>query len=177
VRAFGEHPAGGTSASIESIKQSDLRSFYDKEFLPNKSVLIMTGDISPSNAASIAERFLGTWKGSADRQNDRWGDPQSPGEGKVVVARILVVDLPGSGPVVGQLLQTDPNHRTRKQRLLCSVGFKLAPWRWLLVPAKSGDSDKARIKLRSRQRVRMAQLGDKLHDQNANQESVRGRSC
>ena len=97
VRAFGEHPAGGTSASIESIKQSDLRSFYDKEFLPNKSVLIMTGDISPSNAASIAERFLGTWKGSADRQNDRWGDPQSPGEGKVVVARILVVDLPGSG--------------------------------------------------------------------------------
>ncbi|MEP7150020.1 MAG: pitrilysin family protein [Acidobacteriota bacterium] len=103
VNAFGEHPAGGTAASIESLSTSDLRSFYEKHFLPNQAVLIMTGDISVDTATSTAQTLLGDWKTprSADEKGSaRYGDPTSrtdPGEGKVIANRLLVVDLPGSG--------------------------------------------------------------------------------
>ena len=97
VRAFGEHPAGGTSASIEALSQSDLRSFYDKEFLPNNSVLIMTGDVSLATATAISEKLFGSWKGTMERGTSRSGDGKAPGEGKAIVSRITVVDLPGAG--------------------------------------------------------------------------------
>lgn len=103
VNAFGEHPAGGTAASIESLSAANVRSFYEKQFLPNNTVLIMTGDISLANATSIAERLLGNWKAprAADgKEYGSYGDPNSrtiPGDGKLIVNRLLVVDLPGSG--------------------------------------------------------------------------------
>jgi zinc protease len=103
VRAFGEHPANGTSASIEGISQSDLRGFYDAQFLPNNSVLIMTGDITQAKANAIAESLFGNWKGplGGTRIYDRYGDPNHgtlvPSPVPTIARRILVVDLPGSG--------------------------------------------------------------------------------
>ena len=95
---FGEHPANGTSSSIPSLSVADLRSFYERQFLANDAVLILTGDINQTKAVSLAERLFGGWKGSAEKDQNRFSSgPSGPAEGKSIVGRILVIDLPGAG--------------------------------------------------------------------------------
>jgi zinc protease len=100
VSSFKEHPAGGTSASLESLSQSDLRGFYEKEFGPNNAVLILTGDVTIARATAMAEKLFGGWNKPFDaKKSGRWGDPV-PKTGPLndaIVSRILVLDLPGSG--------------------------------------------------------------------------------
>lgn len=96
VRAFGEHPANGTSASIEGISQSDLRAFYDRQFLPDNAVLIMTGDVSVEKAGTLANRLFGRWSGSRKQETRAVPAENSEGSG-TFIRRLLVVDLPGSG--------------------------------------------------------------------------------
>lgn len=96
VRAFGEHPAGGTSASIEGITQSDLRGFYERYFRPDKSILIVTGDVSLESAANVASKLFDVWT-HGETQYDGYGPAHSGGGSSNIVNRILVVDLPGSG--------------------------------------------------------------------------------
>ena len=96
VRAFGEHPGSGTSASIESLSQSDLRAFYEREFVPHNAVLIMTGDVSVEKATAIAEKLLGGWKTPIlPRISATRG--ALPSARNSIVKRMLVVDLPGAG--------------------------------------------------------------------------------
>ena len=97
VRAFGEHPASGTNASIESLSQADLRAFYEREFFPGNAVLIMTGDVSVEKATAIAEKLLGSWKNANPRRNTRGYATSPSSAGSPIVKRILVVDLPGAG--------------------------------------------------------------------------------
>src|SRR5687768_6505739 len=99
VRAFGEHPAGGTSASIEALKAADLRSFYESRFIPSGSVLIMTGDVTLATATRIAQKLFGAWK---EPKNDGTtfnavSVPQPNFDRTPILRRILVVDLPGAG--------------------------------------------------------------------------------
>jgi zinc protease len=96
VRAFGEHPANGTSASIEAMSQTDLNWYYERAFVPNNSVLIMSGDISPERAVSLANSLFGGWANTGKRF-DVFVNADKGGEEKPVVRRLLVVDLPGSG--------------------------------------------------------------------------------
>ena len=98
VHSFGEHPAGGTAASIESLKQAELRSFYEERFRPDYSVLIMTGDITLAEATAIARKHFGDWKMSQDdTEYTAVSRPQPANERGPLVRRILVVDLPGAG--------------------------------------------------------------------------------
>ena len=98
VRAFGEHPAGGTNASIESISQADLRAFYEQNFKPENAVLILAGDITVEGAAARADKLFGKWEKSKDAYILKQGvvPPLSDGP-KAILRRITVIDLPGSG--------------------------------------------------------------------------------
>jgi zinc protease len=103
VRAFNEHPAGGSTSSLTALTQSDVRAFYEREFVPHNSVLIMTGDITIARATQIAEKLFGGWKKSSEingKTVNRWGDPV-PKTGRLapsgLITRILVVDLPNAG--------------------------------------------------------------------------------
>ena len=99
VHSFGEHPAGGTAASIESLKQADLRAFYDEKFKPDYSVLIATGDITLAGATAVAKKHFGGWKMSSDENEyTAVGISQPPTKPRgSILQRILVVDLPGAG--------------------------------------------------------------------------------
>jgi zinc protease len=93
--SFGEHPAGGTPASIASISQADIASFHSKYYLPGGSVMIFAGDISAERAASLTEKSFGSWKASSEPGPGRG---ISYGTGKTEeVNKLLVVDLPNSG--------------------------------------------------------------------------------
>ncbi len=97
--SYGEHPTGGTLASLGSITKADISGFYSKNYRPEDSVLIFVGDISPDKAAAAAEMHFGTWQGNGTRA----GAPQVPTVGtstpgqKALIKRFLVVDLPNSG--------------------------------------------------------------------------------
>jgi len=94
--SFGEHPAGGTPASISSITQADVQQFQSENYKSQLSVLIFTGDISVERAVAASQKFFGSMpqlKGELASQAFATGDPgPSP-----LFKRILVVDLPNSG--------------------------------------------------------------------------------
>ena len=126
VRAFGEHPAGGTSSSIESMTQADLRGFYEKQFRPDNAVLLFAGDISLEAARAAAEKSFGQWKnqGPPEANYVGYGDPDraKPAMAKPILKRITVVDLPGSGQASVNFYRSVPGvSRASKEYYSASV--------------------------------------------------------
>lgn len=96
--SFGEHPAGGTPASIEAISQSDVAAFYSDNYRPAESVLIFVGDISPEKATASAEKHFGSWtKQGRGYGSGSAGVGGGPSASKSIFNRLLVIDLPKSG--------------------------------------------------------------------------------
>ena len=94
--SYGEHPAGGTRASVESITQKDIREYYAMNFRPDASVLIFTGDTTQAEASAMAARFFSRWKSPTSGVGS--GTGESIGRGITpLFRRMLVVDLPKSG--------------------------------------------------------------------------------
>jgi zinc protease len=63
---FGEHPYGkpepGTVESVSSLTLEDITGFWQKNYIPNNSVLFVVGDIKPSEAFAKVEAKFGDWK-------------------------------------------------------------------------------------------------------------------
>src|SRR5436190_5841559 len=95
---FGEHPAGGTPASIQSISRADVVAFHQHHYHPDVAVLIFSGNIDAGRASSLSTRAFSRWQSpvrSAEPSNAAGSgndDPAATG-----LSRILVVDLPKSG--------------------------------------------------------------------------------
>lgn len=97
VYSFGEHPTGGTKASVESITRDDVAEFYRSKYHPDSAVLVFTGDITRTRAAAVAERFFGNWKkGKSEASPFKLENFSSPSV-SALFRRILVIDLPKSG--------------------------------------------------------------------------------
>lgn len=112
--SFGEHPAGGTPASIEAITRDNIVEFRNYNYLPDNAILIFTGDITSVKANALAQKFFGAWKDpnkSDDAKSDDTKRPSDPIEPKrnvpkePTVKRILVVDLPNSGQAAVKYLK------------------------------------------------------------------------
>ncbi len=98
VYSYGEHPSDGTPETIKRIRREDLAAFHNANYLPENSVLIFTGDISPDSAFGFARLFFGGWKaGPAAKPEKQEERTASVGVRPPVVSRILVIDLPNSG--------------------------------------------------------------------------------
>ena len=93
--SFGEHPAGGTPQSIQSIASTDIWSFHKKHYLADRSILIFTGAISPSKADILGSRFFGNMEMSSNFS--RSNKDCTPNHPQRLVARLLVVDVPQTG--------------------------------------------------------------------------------
>ncbi len=61
--AYGEFT---TEESVEAITLNDVREFYNDNYFPNKTYLIIVGDISTSEAKSQAQNYFGDWKRKED---------------------------------------------------------------------------------------------------------------
>ncbi len=64
LRNGKNHPYGevSTEKSLEKITVEKCRDFYGQYFKPNISYLIVTGDITPSEAKKAASKYFGEWK-------------------------------------------------------------------------------------------------------------------
>lgn len=63
-----EHSYGEftTEESVDAITLDDVRSYYDKYYFPNRTYLIVVGDISPDQARTQAEKYFGDWEPNPD---------------------------------------------------------------------------------------------------------------
>ncbi|MEQ1607144.1 MAG: pitrilysin family protein [Pyrinomonadaceae bacterium] len=94
--SYGEHPAGGTKASVESITLKDVADFYAANFHPDDAVLVFTGNTEMVPATALATTFFGRWRKQAAKTGT--GIATSAGTGNVpLFRRMLVIDLPKSG--------------------------------------------------------------------------------
>jgi zinc protease len=94
---YGEHPAGGTPASLEAIKRDDVTAFHKQHYTPDNSVLIFTGDITDAKANALAQKYFGKWRPGPKRVASGLTLAATGSSDSSMPRRILVVDLPNSG--------------------------------------------------------------------------------
>ena len=63
---FGNHPYGrlteGSPATLDSITREDLIRFHAEYFLPNNSILSVSGDLTSDELTLLLKEYLGGWK-------------------------------------------------------------------------------------------------------------------
>jgi zinc protease len=94
---YGEdHPYGqpytgsGTEESIKAISRDDLENFYKANYCPNVAAVVISGDLSLSEARSHMEKAFGKWK-SKDVADVNIPDPKKGSSTKV-----YIIDKPGA---------------------------------------------------------------------------------
>jgi zinc protease len=60
-------PELGTDASIKSTTGPDLEKFWSRDYVPKNSALVLAGDLTESEARTLAEKYFGGWSGSGER--------------------------------------------------------------------------------------------------------------
>jgi zinc protease len=91
--AYGS-PAAGTPNSLKAIARPDVVAAARQSLRPEKSVLVLSGDISPAQAQQLAQQAFGSWRAAAPLATTSAVRPaagEAPLKGKVIV-----IDMPGS---------------------------------------------------------------------------------
>jgi predicted Zn-dependent peptidase len=68
VLTYGaNHPYGEqvTEATLDSVTLEIVKEVYDTYFVPNRSYLVMVGDLTPQDARWLAEKHFGNWERKA----------------------------------------------------------------------------------------------------------------
>ncbi|MEM6305689.1 MAG: pitrilysin family protein [Pseudomonadota bacterium] len=67
---YHHHPYGapviGWKHEIETLEMADFRAFYDAHYAPNNAILIVSGDVTPEEVRSLAEKYYGVIPAKAD---------------------------------------------------------------------------------------------------------------
>jgi zinc protease len=68
---YGDHPYGylplGTEASIKNTTRADLEKYWSTDYVPANSALVIAGDLTETEARTLAEKYFGSWKDSGKR--------------------------------------------------------------------------------------------------------------
>ena len=94
------HPYGElmTEASLEAINLDIVKSVYDTYFVPNRSYLVMVGDLQEEEARRLAMQYFGDWK-SKEVAVPTYPTPQRP-------AGVTVNFVPRPGSVQSNVILT-----------------------------------------------------------------------
>ncbi len=94
--AYG-HPLSGTEESVQAISRGDMADFYRRRYGPDGATLVVVGDVSPDEAARLAEEWLGDWRAAPDGD----ASPAAPAYGESQPATTLyLMDKPGAAQSV-----------------------------------------------------------------------------
>lgn len=80
---FGDHPYGrlteGSPETLDLIKREDLIQFHAEYFVPNNSILSVSGDLTSAELNSLLDKYLGTWKkgGVPEKNQSMPGDKRT----------------------------------------------------------------------------------------------------
>jgi zinc protease len=88
------HPYGapliGTESSVNALTTADLQAYYQANFKPNNSTLIIVGDVNPSQIEQKINALFGSWQ-RGDVQQPTYSEPP-----KATTTTIYLVDKPGA---------------------------------------------------------------------------------
>src|SRR5256885_529929 len=88
------HPYGapliGTEASVTGLSTADLQAYYQSNFKPNNSTLIIVGDVSPAQIEQKINSLFGGWQ-RGDVAQLNYGEPP-----KSSATTIYLIDKPGA---------------------------------------------------------------------------------
>jgi len=91
-RAFGTHPYGREHPLPEEVldvSQASLRSAHRRRLVPDGSLLVLVGDLSPTRVLDRVEDLLGAWDSDGHATQVPKVPPVQPGP-------LLLVDRPGA---------------------------------------------------------------------------------
>lgn len=94
-RAFwGDTPFGSVAPpnALKRITRQQVLGFHARQLLPDRTVLVLAGDVEPSRALDLAQRYFGIWRPPAEPAPAPQLKPPAP-----IDARLLLIDMPGSG--------------------------------------------------------------------------------
>jgi predicted Zn-dependent peptidase len=83
-------PAQGTEASVKALTTGDLQSYYQVNFRPNNSTLIVVGDVTPAQVEQKINALFGGWQ-RADIPQINYSEPPKSG-----TTTIYLIDKPGA---------------------------------------------------------------------------------
>src|SRR2546423_1949526 len=88
------HPYGlasiGTEESVKSLTTADLQSYYQTNFKPNNTTLIIVGDVTPDRIEQKVNELFGSWQ-RGDVLQLAYGEPPKP-----TSTTIYLIDKPGA---------------------------------------------------------------------------------
>jgi zinc protease len=88
------HPYGaatlGTEASVKSLSVADLQGYYQRNFKPNNSTLIIVGDVNPAQIEQRISALFGGWQ-RGDVPQPTYTDPP-----KAAATTVYLIDKPGA---------------------------------------------------------------------------------
>jgi zinc protease len=91
---YGDQPYGmsptGTTESMNSITQADVAGFYSRHYGPNDSALVLSGDLTRSQAEALARKYFGSWSNKAAE------GAEIPAPPAAQPTRVVIVDKPGA---------------------------------------------------------------------------------
>jgi zinc protease len=89
--AYGA-PLEGTPASLAAIKPADLPATWHATWRPDRTTLILVGDVTAERARALATENFGRWQAPAAGAAARPGVPAT-----AAAPRVVVVDMPDAG--------------------------------------------------------------------------------
>jgi zinc protease len=111
-RLFYKYPSrkdpGGNRQTVRAATLDVMRTIQSRYYVPNNSAIVVTGDVTPSEAFRVVEELFGEWK---RRERDPFADfplvehpPLAKSEAAVITKPItnVVIELGWHGPSVGK---------------------------------------------------------------------------
>lgn len=97
-----DHPYGEltTAETLENITLDQVKSFYENYFVPNRSYLVMVGDLTRAEAEKLARDAFSDWK-AKDVKTPAFAAPKRP-EG------VTVNFVPRAGAVQSNIIISNP---------------------------------------------------------------------
>lgn len=59
-------PEDGGPETVATLTRDDVHRFYGERYRPGRSTLVLVGDVGVAEGMVLAERMLGTWRGTAE---------------------------------------------------------------------------------------------------------------
>ncbi|MBD3637507.1 MAG: insulinase family protein [Crocinitomicaceae bacterium] len=90
---FGKDHAYGdiqTEETLDNITLEDIKSHYNKYFVPNEAYLVIVGDVTPEEADTYVKKYFLDWKKGAESKQETWDIPTYEGN------NVFFVDKPGA---------------------------------------------------------------------------------
>jgi zinc protease len=87
------HPYGyrddGTIAATHATTRDDLLQMWQRGYAPGNAALVLTGDLTPSEARTLAEKYFGNWTSTSSRH-------EPPAVENKTSRGVYIVDKPGA---------------------------------------------------------------------------------